>query len=265
LSIRPRYCRLYTDAGVELAEENFLHAELDWQMPLSQAALISLDVWNWHFARDTLERIEDITVNRIAPLVEACRRGGMQVIHAPAAPVANRHPNWVHLIPEETKPQPVWPDSPEWPPKDFRQKSGRYRPYARPHEPQEADRSQHGKEKRGFHPAVQPMGDEAVILSGEELHRWCAQRGILFLFYVGFNTNACIVRRDYGTYPMLFRGYEVILVRDCTTGMETHSTVSSLTCTVGQIATLEQFGIYTVESSQVMDALLANGWRGEGP
>ena len=80
LRIRPRYFRLYTDRGVELAEANFRYRELDWQIPLGQAALISLDVWNYHFARDTLERIEEITVGRIAPLVEACRTAGLQII-----------------------------------------------------------------------------------------------------------------------------------------------------------------------------------------
>ncbi|MDP6776941.1 MAG: cysteine hydrolase, partial [Candidatus Latescibacteria bacterium] len=126
MEIRPRYYRLYTDDGAELAEENYRYRELDWTVPLSQAALISLDVWNFHFSRETLERIEEITVGRIAPLVEACREAGLQVIHAPAGPVAQKHPNWVELIPEEERPQPTWPDSPEWPPAAFRKKADAY-------------------------------------------------------------------------------------------------------------------------------------------
>ena len=255
LPIHPRYFRLYTDPGVELAEANFRYRKLNWQIPLHQAALISLDVWNSHFARDTLERIEQITVERIAPLVESCRAAGLQVIHAPAGPVAQKQPNWVQLIPEDEKPQPAWPDSPSWPPAEFRQKQGLYAQYARPDEPQDAQRNLHREHHRDFHPAVRPKGDEAVVLNGEELHRLCQQRGILFLFYVGFNTNACIVMRDYGTFAMHARGYEVILVRDCTTGMETHETVDDLTCTRGQIATLEQFGIYTVTAAQLSESL----------
>ncbi|MBM4049701.1 MAG: isochorismatase family protein [Planctomycetes bacterium] len=253
--LRPRYFRLYTDPGVELAEENFRYKDLDWRIPLKQVALVCLDVWNWHFAADTLGRIEDITVNVIAPLVDACRRSGLQVIHAPAGPVAQKHPNWVKLIPQDEKPQPVWPKSPTWPPGDFRAKKGVYAQYARPHEPQDQERNQHREKLRDFHPAVRPIGDEAVILNGEELHRLCAQRGILFLFYVGFNTNACIVMRDYGTLAMQQRGYEVILVRDATTGMETHETKPTLACTHGQIASLEQFGCYTVTSRQLIEAL----------
>ncbi len=257
LRVQPRYYRLFTDPGVEPAEENYRHRELDWRIPLNEAALVCLDVWNYHFSRDTLERIEDITANRIAPLVDACRRAGLPVIHAPAGPVAQKHPNWVRLLPEGAKPQPAWPDSPAWPPADFRARRGRYAQYARPFEPQEAERNRHRAERRDFHPAVRPVGDEAVVLNGEELHRLCAARGALFLFYVGFNTNACIVRRDYGVYAMRSRGYAVILVRDCTTGMETHETKDGLVCTRGQIASLEQFGVYTVTSEQMRAGLAA--------
>ena len=253
--IRPRYYRLFTDPGTELAEENYRYRELDWPLRLDQAALISLDVWNYHYSRDTLERIEDISVNRIAPLVAACRAGGLQVIHAPAGPVAQKSPNWVQLMPDDEKPQPRYPKSPVWPPAEFRQKEGAYAEFGRPHEPQQAEIARQREEVRDFHPAVRPVGDEAVVLTGEELHRVCAQRGILFLIYVGFNTNACIVMRDYGTLRMKERGYDVILVRDCTTGMETHETKPDLVCTRGQIASLEQFGVYTVTSDQLVAAL----------
>ena len=265
LALAPRYLRLYTDPGVELAERNYRYATVSWRLPLSQAAMVSLDVWNWHFAADTLERIEDITRNRIAPLFAACRRGGLQIVHAPAWPVAERHPNWVKLLPPEAKPQPAWPDSPVWPPPAFRQKSGVYKAYARPGEPQAEYRSRHCRELRQFHPVAGPGGDEAVVLNGEELHRLCAQRGILFLFHVGFNTNACLVMRDYGTLAMMQRGYETIVVRDCTTGMETHETVADLTCTRGQIASLEQFGAYSVTSDELTAALRRARSRTEEP
>ena len=260
--IRLRYYRLYTDPGIELAEENFRYVELDWEMPLSEAALICLDVWNYHFARDTLERTDAVTRQKIGPLVQACRRHGMQVIHAPAAPVATKHANWVRLVAKDARPQPAWPASPVWPPKEFVEKQGPYAQYARPHEPQNDERVRHREEKRDFHPAVKPEGDEPVIVNGEELHRLCAQRGILHLFYVGFHTNACIVMRDYGTYAVMRRGYNVILVRDCTTGMETHETKDTLECTRAAIAGLEQFGAYTVDSEQLMRALSNAGARG---
>lgn len=255
IHLRPRYFRLCTDPGIEETEKNYRYRHLNWHIPLNEIALVCLDVWNYHFSADTLKRIEDITTNKIVPLVKACRKEGLQVIHAPASSVAQKHPNWVGIISEDQKPQPEWPNSPVWPPEDFRKKKGRYIHYARPHEPQEKQRNRHRQEKRDFHPTVRPIGNEAVVLNGEELHRLCNQRGILFLLYVGFNTNACIVMRDYGVWAMHSRGYEIILVGDCTTGMETHETQPDLVCTEGQIATLEQFGVYTMLSEHIIKAL----------
>ncbi len=258
VNIQPRYYRLFTDPGIEMAVENYSYDELSWEMPLKEAALISLDVWNrtpWA-ARDTQDRAEEIVTSRIVPLIEACRAHGLQVIHAPANPVAARSPNWVHLVGEEEKPHPPYPSSPDWPPSEFRQKTGDFAKYARPRETQQEEAARFRSEHRDFHPLVRPDGDEAVIADGEELHRLCAQRGILHLFYVGFYTNACIVLRDYGVYQMVRRGYHAILIRDCTTGMELHETQDDLICTRGEIASVEQFEVYTVTSNQMIDSLV---------
>ena len=90
------------------------------------------------------------------------------------------------------------------------------------------------------------------MATGEELHRYCKQQGILFLLYAGFNTNACILSRDYGTLQMSNRGYEVILIRDCTTGMESRYTQASLGQTTGAVLLLEMFGQYSITSDEMM-------------
>ena len=255
IHIRPRYYRLYTDPGVELAEENYRYRELGWDVPLGEIALVLVDVWNNHFSRDTLERIEQVTVENVVPVVEACRSGGMTVIHAPAWPVAGKSPNLLNLVPANEKARSTYPNTPDWPPEEFRRKRGPYARYARPPEPQDEERVRLRAEYRDFHPLVKPVGEEPVVPSGEALHRLCARQGILHLVYVGFNTNACIIRRDYGVYNMGDRGYTIILLRDCTTGMETHETRDGLVCTRGTIATLEQFGNYTMTGQQLIDAL----------
>lgn len=254
----PRYVRLYTDPGVELAAANYQYKTLDWDVPLNEIALVCLDCWNWHFSRDTFEQMEKVVGEDIVPLLSACRAKGMLVIHAPASPVAQRHPNWVRLT-ERTRSQSIWRDSPAWPPTEFRQKTGPYAKYARPNEPQSVERSAHAQTKREFHPLIRPVGDEPVVLDGEELHRLCAQRKILHLVYVGFNTNACIMFRDYGLPAMNARGYSTILVRDGTMGMETAQTYKDSTCTRGAIADLEQFGSYTLSSREIIDALTPGG------
>lgn len=254
LHIRPRYIRLDVDADQDFTEANFRHKELDWHVPIEQAAVVCVDCWAWHYSRQCMERIDQITRQRIAPLLSAARKHGLKIVHAPAWPVAEKSPGWVNLL-KDVRKQPEYPDSPVWPPKDFVSKTGDYAALARPREPHETMIAEHGQKHRWYHECAAPAPGEPVILNGEELHRWCANQRVLHLFYVGFNTNACIVMRDYGILAMMRRGYHGILVRDATTGMEVADTVDDMTCTRGQIASLEQFGAYTVTTDQLITAL----------
>jgi nicotinamidase-related amidase len=249
IRVRPRYVRRYTDPGVPRLERNCQFAFLDWRMPLAEAALICLDVWDRDIQADMHERDDRVTRWRIAPLVAACRRHGLQIIHAPAPPIARRSPNWVRLVEGEPRPEP-----PAWPPAEFRSRSGPYARYALPSEPQAAaDRELlDGAE---FHPLVRPAGGEAVVASGEELHRLCAQRGVLHLFYVGFHTPGCMTSRNYGIPQMSQRGYSCVLVRDCTNGMETHETFDGQVCMRGAIAHLELYTACTLTSERLIQAL----------
>ena len=183
------------------------------------------------------------------PLIAACRKSGLQVIHAPSPPVAKLHPNRVKLVPASE--MNIKHDS--WPPATFRSLSGPYQAYSRPEEPREAERQ--GLPPLTFHPKIVPVGKEAVVATGEELHRYCKQQEILFLFFAGFNTNACILSRDYGTLRMSDRGYQVMLVRDCTTGMESKYTQANLSQTTGAILLLEMFGQYSVASDEIIKGL----------
>lgn len=249
LSIQPRYHRWYVDPGVEWLEINTGYATLDWVLPVSATALVLVDVWQRHYIKDTEARAEAIITNNLLPLMTACRNVGMSVIHAPSPPVARQHPNWVKLVSEAE----MAPRHDDWPPASFRDLSGPYLPYRRPKEPREAEKQ--NLPPLDFHPKARPVAKEPVVATGEELHRYCKKQGILFLLFTGFNTNACILSRDYGTMQMSNRGYEVILVRDCTTGMESKETQPTLSQTTGAILLLEMFGQYSVSSREVIAGL----------
>lgn len=246
LNIKPRYHRWHVDPGVEWLETNTGYATLDWEIPLSQSALVLVDVWQRHYIKDTEERGERVIQKKLIPLVEECRQSGMSIIHAPSPPVAKQHPNWVKLVNQEE----MVAKRDDWPPQQFRTLSGPYQNYRRPNEPREAEKQK--LPQLTFHPEVQPLAGEPVVATGEELHRYCKKEGILFLFFAGFNTNACILSRDYGTMQMSSRGYQVILVRDCTTGMESAETQSTLAQTNGAVLMLEMFGQYSVASQEII-------------
>ena len=248
--VTPRYHRWHVDPGVEWVEANTGYAWLDWEIPLPQAALVLVDVWDRHYLGDTAARAEGIIQERILPLLGACRRVGLRVIHAPSPPQARENPAWTRLVPESE----ADPPADAWPPPDLRTRKGEFERYALPAEPRDAEREDLRSGKR-MHPDVQAAGDEVVVATGEELHRYCKREGILFLFFLGFNTNACILLRDYGTLEMSKRGYEVLIVRDCTTGMESAQTHQELGQTRGAVLFLEMFGRYSVTSGELIAGL----------
>ena len=253
LHIKPRYHRWHVNAGAEWLEKNTGHANLDWNIPVSQCALVLLDVWSKHYLKEPEDRAEKIINDKYVPLLNKCRESGMSIIHAPSPQVAVKHPNWVKLI-SEIELNPV-PDN--WPPKEFRGLSGNYKSFRRPFEPRDIE-IQAMVNPHQFHPIALPKKDEAVIATGEELHRYCKQKGILFLFFAGFNTNACMITRDYGALQMNNRGYQVSVVRDCTTGMESKDSQAGLQQTNGAILFFEMFGQYTVTSEEII-----NGFTGK--
>lgn len=249
LRVRPRYHRWHVDPGVDWLEINTRYAMLDWTIPLPQAALVLVDVWQRHYIKDAEARAEAIISEKLVPLLAACRKAGMAVIHAPSPGVAKSHPNWVRLVSESEMERKL----DDWPPPQFRNKGGTYEAYRRPHEPRAAERR--NLPSLRIHPKVQPLAKEPVVATGEELHRYCKQHGVLFLLFAGFNTNCCIILRDYGTIQMSQRGYEVVLIRDCTTGMESRETQPTLSQTRNAILQLEMFGQYSVASDEIVAGL----------
>jgi nicotinamidase-related amidase len=231
-------------------ESNTDYAYLDWTLPLEQTALILVDVWDHHYLRDTEDRAEKIIDEKLAPLLACCRQARMPIIHAPSPPHACKHPNWIG---PSTTSKPTLQDA-TWPPPEFRTKAGSYASYRRPTEARETELASL-RAKLNIHPKVQPVQNEPVVATGDELHEYCKKQGILFLFFAGFNTNACILVRDYGTLEMSRRGYEVLLVRDCTTGMESRHSQPTMSQTQGAILFLEMFGQYSVSSHDLCDGL----------
>lgn len=251
ISMKPRYHRWHVDPGVEWIEANTRYARLDWQIPVSQTALVLVDVWQRHYIKDPEARAEEIINSKLLPLLSAFRKAGVKIIHAPSPEVAVTHSNWVKILTREQ----VFPKRDEWPPADFLSSTGVYKPFAMPYEPMEEIRKK--MPPLTFHPKVVPLEGEPVVANGVELHEYLKKNKILFLIYAGFNTNACIINRDYGTIRMRDRGYKIILVKDCTTGMESKETKPTMAQTNGAILFLEMFGCFTVASYDLISGLPA--------
>ena len=246
LDIAARYYRVYTDADTPCDEENFHFVERQLPLPVAQTALVLVDVWATHYIDSWLQRAADITAEKILPLTQALRAAGVTIIHAPSPFVVERqHPEsmpTVHQTAKKAVQENAEPaDGGEWPPAAFRglYRSGDYADFGRNQEQRLQDAHARYETKLKISPLMQPQPGDVVIATGEQLHDELRSRRILHLLYAGFATNWCVMGRDYGMIAMQGRGYNNVLVRDATTGVEFHDSVDELTATQITIREIE--------------------------
>jgi nicotinamidase-related amidase len=253
VSLRVRYYRHTVDPGVEYVESSFQHVFQDWTLKTEETGLVMVDCWDIHPIESHLARTDQICQERIAPVAEACRQAAVAVIHAPSPPTAKRYAQWVRyasdaeLFGAEAEPVP-------WPPEELRKHEGEYQQFAKPPEPALDQWREKYMNDRKIVPCLEPQPDDFVIATGDQLHRLCRHRGIVHLLYCGFAANMCVPGRDYGTRAMNQRGYNIILLRDCTTAIEAHSTLDAFGLTEAAIMETEMLLGHTATSDDLLAA-----------
>ncbi len=101
-------------------------------------------------------------------------------------------------------------------------------------------------------PHLAPAGDDIVLSTGEGLHALCRERRIRHLVYAGFATNICVLFRDYGVRAMGQMGYNILFIRDATTGVEASETVGDLGATRAAVFFIEtKVGVSTTAEAFV--------------
>ncbi len=253
LKLRPRYQRHAVDEGVDYVEANFQRAFAEWEMDPAQAGLVMVDCWDRHPIVTHQQRAEVICRERIAPVAQACREAGMAVIHAPSPPQARKYPQWTKLACDaDIFGAPSEP--PAWPPAEFRGREGAYAQFSKLPEPALKAWIDSELEGRKIVDCLEPQADDFVVATGEQLHRLCRSEGIVHLFYAGFAANMCVPGRDYGTRAFARRGYNLVLLRDCTSAIEAGSTYDAMALTEAAILEVEMLLGFTLTSEELIAA-----------
>ena len=254
LTITVRYARELADPDLDQREEHFSHGELDWSVPTEESAIVLVDCWADYPLRSFTERTSRICAEIIGPLLPACRQAGVAVVHAPSPDWAANYPRF-DVGGEPARHHPTVRD-PEWPP--ARQGNDAYRVPRCGDEPvYRAWWRNVAPNGLRIHPAVEPVPGDYVVSTGEQLHSLCRSKRIRNLFFAGFATNICIRFRDYGMQAMKERGYNVILVRDATSGIEGADSVRRLCFTRASIHYIELKVGVTVTSDGLLDSCRA--------
>ncbi len=233
-------------------EEHFGYVHLPVGIPLEQAALVLVDCWDRIIVESFQGRAGRVCEETIRPVLEACRSAGITVVHAPSPPVAEKFRQfWPREATDDKAPVP--PPEQDWPPADFALRRGEWTHLQARRSGLHQEQLDRIDRDRSIHRAVLPQASDYVIATGEQLHRLCTERGILYLFYVGFATNICVPDRDYGLRAMRERGYALVLLRDATTGVEARDTYPMLAATSVMI---HQFELRDVAGTITSDAFL---------
>lgn len=239
LDLQLRFLREVTDLDIPCREENLVHQELHWHLPVEQTALVLVDCWRDYLLDGYVQRTAEICENFILPAVQACREAGVTVIHAPSD-------EWMHNY----APWRKYADTPKpgeantaWPPREFRFRTGDFADFEVPRTGREpgylAWCEKVPEEKRYVADCLAPAPDDIVVADAPELVALCEDRKIFHLLYAGFATNVCIQNRCYGMRPMRDRGYNTILLRDGTAAIESAETIGELRRTQDAILEIE--------------------------
>lgn len=239
LSLRVRYFQDSTPENVPCRESEFIRREIGMTLPVKSTALVLVDMWNVHFIESWIERATMITLEKIVPALQAARDTGLTIIHAPCPEVARQYPQQQPPLP----PNPAYPATdPDWPPAAFRRREGEYASYAGPRSQPPGIHIHWGKlsPNLSMSPAIKVKDDEVVVATGRQLHYALAERKITHLIYAGFAANWCLLGRDYGIRSIARYGYNIIVLRECTTGVEFPDTLDNCFITEVSIREIEQ-------------------------
>lgn len=210
LDLTVRYFQDSPGEGLPYREEHFIRRETDMSLPVEQTALVLVDTWDNHFITSWLERAVTVMREAVVPALEAARSTRMLVVHAPSPRVTPSYPG--HMARHRT----VVADAPSWPPAAFHARQGQFEAFRGPR----AQPPGVPDVTIGMSPLIDVRDNEELLETGEQLHELCEKREILHLIYAGFATNWCILGRNYGMRAMAARGYNLILLREATTGVE---------------------------------------------
>ena len=177
-------------------------------LAVEKTAIIVCDMWDKHWCSGATGRVGGL-VQKMDPFLEAARRKGIQIIHAPSETMDFYRDapqrKLMLALPKVDIPAPIALADPPLPIDD---KGGG------------CDTPDHFyKAWTREHPGLRIAPSDVISDSGTEIYAFLRQRGIVNLLVMGVHTNMCILNRTFAIKKMTALGIRCILVRDLTDAM----------------------------------------------
>jgi nicotinamidase-related amidase len=220
--------------------------QLQQTMPVEQMAVIICDMWDRHWCRGATGRVNGL-VQRMEPFLEAARKQGIQIIHAPSetmdfyegAPQRQR----MLALPKTEPPVPLILADPPLPIDD--KGGGCDTP------------DQFYKAWTREHPGLHIDASDVISDNGAEIYSFLRQHGIRNLLVMGVHTNMCVLNRTFAIKKMTALGIRCILVRDLTDAMYNPQDAPHVSHDAGTqlvIEYIEKFWCPTTTSAELLRA-----------
>ncbi|MBI2940522.1 MAG: isochorismatase family protein [Chloroflexi bacterium] len=209
---RGDYLRLHLRSRVEIFKGSDEWAELvvEREFPVGETAILLCDVWDNHWCRGAVRRLEQM-VGQMNAVVDAARERGVQIIHSPSGTmdfyVDTPYRQRIVNLPRVSPPPPRELLDPPLP-VDASDGGCDCDP---PDKPYKAWTRQH--------PAITIAGADVISDDGLEVYSLLASGGIKNLIVVGVHTNMCVLHRSFAIKQMTRWGVRCVLVRDLTDAM----------------------------------------------
>src|SRR5437764_11797924 len=177
-------------------------------VPADGTAIVICDMWDKHWCSGATERVNAL-VTKMAPFLEAARKRGIQIIHAPSETMAfyQDAPQRKRILAVK-KIEPPSPLALSDPPLPIDDKRGGcdtpdkfYKAWTREH------------------PGLRIDSADVISDNGPEIYAFLRQRGMVNLLVMGVHTNMCVLNRAFAIKKMTALGFHCILVRDLTDAM----------------------------------------------
>jgi nicotinamidase-related amidase len=181
---------------------------LQQSLAVEKTAVLICDMWDRHWCRGATERVNGL-VGQMAPFLEATRKRGIQIIHAPSETMAfyQDAPQRKRML-ALAKVDPPTPLSLLDPPLPIDDKTGGC-----------DTPDQFFKAWTREHPGIRIDTSDVISDSGPEIYSFLRERDIRTLLVMGVHTNMCVLNRPFAIKRMTTLGIRCILVRDLTDAM----------------------------------------------
>jgi nicotinamidase-related amidase len=221
---------------------------LPQSLAVEKAAIVICDMWDKHWCRGATERVNGLVV-KMAPFLEAARKRGIQIIHAPSETMAfyDEAPQRKRMlaISRVDPPAPLALPDPPLPIDDKR--GGCDTP------------DQFYKAWTREHPGLPIAAADMISDNGAEIYSFLRQRGIQTLLFMGVHANMCILNRSFAIKRMTALGIHCILVRDLTDAMYNPEDPPHVSHEAGTQLVIEYIEAYWCPSTTSADLLRAFG------